>query len=342
MTPEELSSHLTQYPRADLAFLPTPLERLENLTSAVGGATILAKRDDMTGLALGGNKVRQLEFYLGAAQSEGADTILITGAVQSNFVRAAAAGARKLGMDCHIQLEERVPNPDPTYRANGNVLLDKLLGATLHSYPEGEDEAGADAALHDLADTLRANGRLPFIVPLSADRPPKGAIGYVNAAIETVQQLTAAAIKIDEVVVASGSALTHVGTLFGLRAIGNKVPVIGACVRRDAEVQHGRVAKRLDDLAALLKLDNPTVPADIVLDDSALPPGYGRLGPAATEALEMTARTEGQFLDPVYTAKVMAVAIARARALGEGKSVLFIHTGGQPALFGYAEKLGYA
>ncbi len=340
MTPQDLAATLARFPRASLGFLPTPLERLDNLSAAIGGATIYAKRDDMTGLAMGGNKVRQLEYYLGAAKAENADTVLITGAVQSNFVRAAAAGARKLGMDIHIQLEERVPNPDPTYRANGNVLLDKLLGAHLHSYPEGEDEAGADRALGALADSLKAEGKRPFIVPLSGDRPPKGAMGYVQAALEIAEDMENQTLKIDEVIVASGSALTHVGLLFGLRAININIPVIGACVRRDAEAQHQRVTKRLQDLAELMELPNPVQPEDIVLNDSALPPGYGQLGPDAKAALEAIAQTEGQFVDPVYTAKVLAVAIDRAKELGSDKSVLFIHTGGQPALFGYAEKMG--
>lgn len=340
MTPAELMAKLGEFPRVTLGFLPTPLERLSNLSTRIGGAAIHAKRDDMTGLALGGNKVRQLEYYLGAAKAEGADTILITGAVQSNFVRTAAAGARKLGMDIHVQLEERVPNPDPTYRANGNVLLDKILGAHLYSYPEGEDEAGADRALGDLAEKLKVEGRKPFIVPLSGDRPPKGALGYVQAALETVKQIKDRKLVVDEIVIASGSALTHIGMLFGLRAIGDMTPVVGACVRRDAAAQRTRVGKRLDDLARLMALENPVTDADIIVDDSALPPGYGQLGPAARQALEDLARTEGQFVDPVYTAKVLAIAIARARALGPGKSVLFIHTGGQPALFGYAEKMG--
>ena len=143
--------HLDELPRARLAGAATPLERLDNLTADLGGATLWAKRDDAHGLAFGGNKVRQLEFYFGAAQAEGADTVLITGAVQSNFCRLAAAFAAKLGMDCHIQQEERVAKDDPLYRASGNVLIERLLGATLHSYPTGEDEAGADANLEAIA-----------------------------------------------------------------------------------------------------------------------------------------------------------------------------------------------
>ena len=137
--------------RCRLAQLRTPIEAMPNLTAAVGGATLLVKRDDCTGLAFGGNKIGQLEFYIGEAMQQKADTILITGAVQSNFVRSAAAAAAKCGMGCHVQLEERVPNPSEVYRRSGNVLLDQILGAKVYSYPSGEDEAGADRKLGEIA-----------------------------------------------------------------------------------------------------------------------------------------------------------------------------------------------
>ena len=152
---------LGELPRARLCHAPTPLEAMPNLGARLGRDGLYVKRDDCTGLALGGNKVRQLEFYLGEAQSQAADTILITGAVQSNFARLAAAAARKLGMDCHIQIEERVPKTDPVYRNSGNVLLDRILGATIHSYAHGEDETGADRRLHEIADELKAGGGGP-------------------------------------------------------------------------------------------------------------------------------------------------------------------------------------
>lgn len=289
------------------------------------------KRDDATGIGMGGNKVRQLEFYLGKAVEADATQVLITGAVQSNFVRVAAAMAARLGMGCHIQLEERVPGMNATYRENGNVLLDRLLGATLHTYPEGEDETGADARLGEIAEELRASGEVPFVVPLSASAPPTGALGYVEAAMEILQQGQA----FDEVFIGSGSALSHCGLLLGLRAMGDATPVNGVCVRRDARAQAARVAARLDDLAELLEIENPVGAGDIRVDDGVLAPGYGRMSGAVQSAVTRTARTEGLFLDPVYTGKVMAGLIARASKL-RGKRVLFWHTGGQPALFAYA------
>ena len=152
---------LESFPRTKLARTPTPLEAMPSLAKELGGPSLYVKRDDMTGLAFGGNKARQLEFYFGAANAEGADVALITGAVQSTFVRSAAAAAAKLGMDCHAQLEERVPDPDSAHRNSGNVLLDKLLGAIIYSYPEGEDEAGADRRIHEIADELKSQGRTP-------------------------------------------------------------------------------------------------------------------------------------------------------------------------------------
>ena len=156
---------LEKFPRRRIAHLPTPLETMENLSKQFEDVSLFVKRDDCTGLGFGGNKVRQLEFYFGQAIEEGADTILITGAVQSNFVRTAAAGARKLGMDCHLQLEERVPDVDELHRSSGNVLLDNLLGATLHFYPSGEDESDADANMERIATELREAGTRPYVIP---------------------------------------------------------------------------------------------------------------------------------------------------------------------------------
>ena len=167
---------MAEFPRAILQSGLTPLERLNRLSDHLG-IDLWIKRDDLTGLGAGGNKVRQLEFYLGTAQAEGADTILITGAVQSNFVRTAAAAAARCGMKSILQLEDRVPGKGAIYRSSGNVFLSQLLGAEHIQYPEGEDEAGADAALHDLADALRKKGRKPYIIPLGQDQQTLGRLG---------------------------------------------------------------------------------------------------------------------------------------------------------------------
>ena len=295
----------------------------------------MVKRDDCTGLAMGGNKARQLEFYFGDALARGADTVLITGAVQSNYVRMAAAAAAKLGMTCHVQLEERVDDVDAIYRESGNVLLDKLFGAHIHRFPVGEDELAADRALDQLATELRADGKNPYVIHLALGHPPLGALGYVQAAREILEQQQTQGLQIDEIVVASGSGQTHAGLLYGLRSEGSELPVIGVCVRRARDLQLPRIQDHVNRLDGLTNQTNVVSPADIILVDDVLSPGYGLTNKYSEAAMLKAARLEGLILDPVYTAKSLAGALHRAEQLGPGKSVLFVHTGGTPALFGY-------
>ena len=332
---------LDDFPRAALTFEPTPLEPLANLSRHLGGPELFVKRDDCTGLALGGNKARQLEFYFGEAAARRADTVLITGAVQSNYVRMAAAAARKLGMACHIQLEQRVPKQDPLYQSSGNVLLARLLGATLHSYPDGEDEAGADAALQVIAEELRNGGANPYVVPLGPDNPPLGALGYVRAAGEILRQAAERALVFDHVVVASGSAFTHAGLLVGLRVLGSAARVWGICVRRDATRQTPRVTDRCDKIAEMLGIEPAVTDADVKLIDDFLGPGYGQMNSKSREAMRLFAEIEGLLLDPVYTSKTAAgmIHLIETDAIGANEKVLFVHTGGTPALFAYGDSL---
>ena len=337
---EELTRALQRHPRQALGLLPTPIEYMPNITASLGGADLYIKRDDYTGLAFGGNKVRQLEYYIAAAVAQSADTILITGAVQSNFVRLTAAAANKLGLECHIQLEERVAAVDDSYRNSGNVLLDKLLGAKLYSYAEGEDEAGADRRLHDIAGKLRSQGRRPYVIPLAPGHPPLGSLGYVRAAREIAEWELENDLLFDEIVVASGSGHSHAGLLFGLKALASSAFVSGVCVRRDAEKQVPRIASHCQEIAKMLALPSSVTAADIHLEDKFLAPGYGRINTAALQALLMAAQAESVILDPVYTAKTFACFLDRARDTRmRGKNILFIHTGGTPALFAYAQKL---
>ena len=345
---------LSEWPPVRLGHAPTPLEAMPNLTARLGGARLFVKRDDCTGLALGGNKVRQLEFYLGEAKARGADTVLITGAVQSNFARLAAAAARTLAMDCHVQLEARVPDTgvldtgvldtgvldaDAHYRESGNVLLNRILGATLHAYPNGEDEAGADRRLDALAVTLTEAGRRPYVIHLGPGHAPLGALGYVVAALETHAQLTDLGLAVDEIVVPSGSGATHAGLLFGLRALGWPGTVTGVCVRRAAAAQRERIAAHCRALADLLDMAPVVDAADIVLTDAFLAPGYGQLNEATTQAITAAARCEALICDPVYSGKAMAGLIQRAKQAGSDRTLLFLHTGGTPAVFAYGPAL---
>jgi len=339
MTPRDVSALLETFPLAPLGHYPTPLEPAPRLGNELG-LELHIKRDDATGLAFGGNKVRQLEFYLGKALALNADTILITGAVQSNYVRAAAAAAAKLGLRCHVQLEDRVPLYDESYVGSGNVLLDKLLGATVHVYPEGEDEEGADARLHEIAEEERRQGFNPYVIPLGPGNPPIGALGYIKGAVELVEQLADPG-GIDAFIVPSGSGMTHGGFLVGLRLLGVSAPVFGICVRRDADTQAQRIANNCRNVEELLGLSAVVSDEDVHTVDAVLSPGYGRLNDATYEAVLLAARTEGLLLDTVYSGRALAglVHLAKKGDIAPGSKVVFLHTGGTPALFGYSKVL---
>lgn len=331
--------NLDDRPRAQLGHLPTPLEAMPNLSQAIGEAELFIKRDDCTGLGMGGNKVRQCEFYLGEAVAQGADTVLITGAVQSNFTRTVAAAACKLGLECHIQAEKRVSHSSSLYYHSGNVLLSRILGATLHSYNQGEDEDGADKQLEIIAAQLKDQGKKPYVIHLGPDHPQLGSLGYIIAAYEIIQQAEQNNINFDRIVVATGSGATHAGLLFGLRALGDNTPVTGICVRRKKALQTPRIEKHCGNIAKLLGIENPVALSDIVINDDALAPGYGQINDAVLEAIQLIAQKEGIILDPVYTGRTMAGFLDLARKSTAGQKLLFIHTGGQPSIFGYEEDL---
>lgn len=335
---------LGAFPRVALTHRPTPLESMPNLSRAVGVEGLFVKRDDCTGLAMGGNKVRQLEFYFGEAVEQGASVVLITGAVQSNYARCTAAAAAKLGLRCVIQLEDRVEGMASEYHVSGNVLLDRLFGAEISSYAEGEDESGADRSLDTLAEELTAQGQRPYVIHLSAGHRPLGALGYVEAAEEILEQSSEMGVEFTSVVVASGSAQTHAGLLVGLRALGRgEIRVHGICVRRRADEQGKRVLRCALAVEELLGRGGLVSPEDVNVSDRQLGVGYGHPTPESEEAILLAAREEGLLLDPVYTGKALAgmLSLARSGAL-EGRPSLFLHTGGTPALFGYGPLAGLA
>ena len=312
------------FPRRRLISGTPPLERLANLSGRDGRAPILVKRDDLTGLGLGGNKVRKLEFYTGQALAQGCDTLVITGAVQSNYVRVTAAAACAAGLDAG-------------YRTGGNVLLDRMFGATLHHLPAEASEADADAGLDAIADALRAKGRNPYVIHLGAAFEPRGGLGYILAAREILDQIAQAGVSVTQVVTASGSGQTHSGLLTGLRLAGSTLPVTGVCVRRDAVQQQARITQICGNLGRLIGRPDLVGPDDIVVTDRFLGPGYGKNSPETWGAFLAAARQEGLLLDPVYTSKSFAGALAMAddRDAMAGGAVLYLHTGGLPALFAY-------
>lgn len=334
---DDFNARLETFPRHQILQGPTPLTRLDRLSDALG-IDCWIKRDDLAGPSFGGNKSRQLEYYLGAALAEGADTILITGAVQSNFVRLAAAVAAAAGLKAVVQLEHRVDTEDPLYATSGNVLLNQLLGARIITYPVGEDEHGADDALYREAERLKDGGARPYVIPLGINKPPLGSLGYARCAQEIMEQHDQG---FDEVVVGSGSAATHIGMMAGMKVFAPLTRVTGSCVRRDRVQQQERVGQMSALFNEMLGLPDLLTEADIHLWDGALAPGYGQLGPIAAQAMQQLARLEGQIVDPVYTAKVLAGVIARVASgeIAPGARVLFLHSGGLAAFFAYQNLL---
>ncbi len=326
------------FPRVELSHRPTPLELLNNV-SAEFGTNVWIKRDDCTGLAFGGNKSRQLEFYIGQAIEKGADTLLTTGAVQSNHVRMTVAAARKVGLEVEVQLEHRVERDQPEYHLSGNPYLVKLMGAKIQYYPQGEDEEGADHALEQRADELAQLGRKAYVIPLSNAHTPYGALGYVDGGEELMGQLHALSIAPDRFIVPSGSASTHTGFILGVRAAGCTAPVHGVCVRRDAASQKKRVITKLDSVIDVLDVDIDIDDDEIICDDSMLAPGYGLLNEATVDAIKYLARREGILLDPTYSGKSFAVLLDLLRQGGYDRRdhLVFLHTGGTASLFGYPE-----
>lgn len=328
-----------KYPRVELSHAPTPLECLENLSQKLGGPKIWAKRDDCTGLAMGGNKVRQLEYYIGDAVAKGADTILTTGAIQSNQVRLTIAAARKLGLGVEVQIEERVAGQPQEYHNSGNRFLMELMGAKIHHYPDGEDEEGADRALYGYAEELKKAGKTPYVIPLAANHTPYGSLGYVQCAEELLVQIKQRALKIDGIILPTGSATTHAGLLCGLRALNSEIPIYGFCVRRDQQSQAERVLAKAEKVSEMIGHAGVVTQDDIWTDDRMLLPGYGLMNDKVMEAIRLSASTEGLLLDPVYTGKAMAglIDLIADGQFTPDQNIIFLHTGGTPALFGYPQ-----
>ena len=328
---------LSDFPRARLAHLPTPLEFLPRLSAHLEGPDIYVKRDDCTGLATGGNKTRKLEFSMGEALAQGADTIITVGAVQSNHVRQTAAAACKLGLDCEVMLEHRVEKPSETYSNSGNIFLDRIFGANLREYPGGTD---FDAAMQEVATEVRASGGTPYYIPGGASNPV-GALGYVDCGVELLQQLDEQDLKIDHIVSATGSAGTHAGLIVGLRGSGSDLPILGIGVNAPQEVQEERVFKLAVQTADMVGAPGCVERSDIVADCNYIGAGYGVPTDSMNEAVLMLARYEGLLFDPVYSGKALAGMIDYIRngKFRKGQKIVFLHTGGSAGLFAYADSL---
>ena len=328
---------LSKFARVSLAHLPTPLEHLPRLSEHLGGPDIYVKRDDCTGLATGGNKTRKLEFSMGEAVEQGADTIITVGAIQSNHVRQTAAAACKLGMACEVLLEHRVGHPSKTYTTSGNVFLDRIFGANLREHPGGTD---FDVEMEAVAAEVRANGGTPYIIPGGASNTV-GALGYVGCGIELLEQFSEQGLTIDHLVTATGSAGTHAGLAVGLRGSGSDLPILGFGVNAPQDVQEERVYDLAVETAELVGAPGCVVREDIIADCNYIGPGYGEPTESMNEAVLMLARFEGLLFDPVYSGKALAGMIdyVRQGRFTKGQKIVFLHTGGSAGLFAYADVL---
>ena len=325
---------LAQQPRVPLANLPTPLQPLPNLSDQLG-IDLWVKRDDLTGLALGGNKARKLEYVLADAVRRGADTIITTGSTQSNHARMTAAAARMLGMECYLVLGRG------RHVTGGNMLLDTILGAHIEVLAAADSELTAvPDRVRELGDELRNARRKPYIVPLGASTPA-GCLGYVRAVVELSEQFREQDLRPDYIYVVAGSIGTQAGILAGVTALEMPASVQGVSVSAPREPLEEIVVNLTNDTFRYLGLDRAITGDDAHVDDSQIGEGYGKPTPALWEALRLAAQSDGLLLDPVYTGKAMAGLIDHARRgiLPRGSTVIFMHTGGIPALFAYGDEV---
>jgi L-cysteate sulfo-lyase len=326
--------HLSRFPRLHFAHLPTPLEPMTRLSEALGGPNLWIKRDDCTGLSSGGNKTRKLEFLMADAQENKADTIITQGATQSNHARQTTAIAAKMGLECHVLLEDRTGYEDNAYVYNGNVLLDQLHGSTISKCPADTD---MNASMETLAQQLRDDGKNPYIIPGGGSNEI-GALGYVNAAIELMTQANDRSLQIDHLVHATGSSGTQAGLVLGMEGMNSGIPVYGIGVRAPRQKQEEMVFGLAQRTAEYMGLNPDIVQRDkVVANSDYVGEGYGLPTTAMVEAVKMMAQYEGILLDPVYSGKGFSglVDLIRKGHFKKGENVVFLHTGGSISLFGY-------
>lgn len=330
--------NLSKFPRLRCGHWPTPLEPMLRLSEHLGGPELWVKRDDCTGLSTGGNKTRKLEYLVAHAIEQQADVIITQGATQSNHARQTAALCAKVGVECHILLEDRTGYDDFDYKLNGNVLLDRLHGATVARRPGGAD---MQAEMELMAAELKKKGRRPYVIPGGGSNPI-GALGYVNAALELTTQLNDMELDATHLVLATGSSGTHAGLIAGLSILNSPLKVVGFGVRAPKEKQEQMVFDLACKTAALLGHEGIVSRESVFADCDYVGPGYGLPTAAMVEAVTLLAQKEGLLFDPVYTGKGLSGMIdwIRKGKFSASDKVVFLHTGGSAALFGYPETFG--
>jgi D-cysteine desulfhydrase family pyridoxal phosphate-dependent enzyme len=322
------------FPRCPLGFFPTPLVELKRLSRRLGGLRLWMKRDDLTGLALGGNKTRKLEFLMAEAMAHQCDTVITAGAAQSNHCRQTAAAAAALGLSCHLAL-----GGSPPASATGNLLLDQLFGAKIHwcgSLRKGE-------RLARIEEDLILQGRSPCVIPYGGSNA-LGAAGFAAAMVELDAQLATAGVRPGAIVFASSSGGTQAGLMVGKSMTGSTAEILGIRIDKDESPEirfDAQIAALANEIAERLGLGARFTQADVLLNSDYLGAGYGIVGDLERDAIRVMAECEGILLDPVYTGRAFGALIdlIQRQKLRSDDDVIFWHTGGAPALFSYAEVL---
>ena len=332
-----MSFRLDNLSRVPLAHLPTPLDELKRLRDALGGPEkcprILVKRDDLTGLAFGGNKIRKLEFLVADALAKGATTLITAGAWQSNHARATVAAGNKYGLSTILVLDTTHPNPP----VQGNLLLDHLLGADVRIVPKGTDRY---AVMNEAADQVRANGGEAYVIPVGGSSSV-GAAGYLTMTVELAQQLRQIDATPTRLYFANGSRGTQAGIVLGAKLLGMTYIPYGILVSPGSAESDARSLVNANEAARLVGSDIQLTPADLISVDGYFGEDYGIPTREADEAILLLARTESVFLDPVYTGKAFSALLDHIRTgeIAHTETVVFVHTGGTVALFANAERL---
>ena len=318
--------------RHSLVVKPTPVQPLAGLSRALGGPSLWVKRDDQTTIALGGNKVRKLEFLLADALEKGTDTLVTAGGIQSNHACLTAAVAARSGLACELVLGAEPPQGI----ASGNMLLNGLFGATVH----WTKKALRTPRMQEVADRLRREGRRPYVIPIGGSNA-LGTLGYVDAMRELTRQLDALSLRVDHIVVATSSGGTLAGLQLGAKLLGFSGRLTGISIDQPPDFTQ-ELAALANASADLLGVDQRLTAADFTLDTGYLGAGYGVLGDAEREAIRLCARTDALLVGPVYTGRAMSglIDLVRRGVFERRHTVLFWHTGDVAPLFAYVEELG--
>ncbi len=322
------------FPKKNIGFFPTPLHKLENLTKYFNRPSIYIKRDDMTGLAFGGNKTRKLEFLMGDALSKNCDCVITGGASQSNHCRQTAAAAAQSGLECHLALGGEEPDS-----FTGNLLLDKLFDAKIHWCGEFRKGEKIPAIYSHLA----AKGKKPYIIPYGGSNKI-GALGFVEAMGELKSQSEEMKIKIDKIIFASSSGGTHSGMIVGNILYNLNSTLIGVQIDKsenEDKPYSSLIAELANEILTELDIKRNVNEKDLILRNEFMSDGYGIVGELERNAIKLLAGKEGILVDPVYTGRVFGALMnmIENKEFSKGENVLFWHTGGTPALFSYYDKL---